>query len=119
MVAVAEAVDDAVAVGVRVRVGVRVKDGIGVAVGVDPARAASTAAYASTRPKPNALLGTTVVEIPPQVWAGLTMTAVLVVPSRIARVVAMSPTRSGRADHRRATAPATCGVAIEVPLQLA
>ncbi len=34
---------------------------------------------------------------------------------RSARVSSIFPIRDGAADHRRATAPATCGVAIDVP----
>ena len=71
------------------------------------------AASASTSPEPKLLFGTTVLPPqpgPPPPTAGL---AVLV---NSCFVAAMFRTRSGRADHRRATTPTTCGPAIEVPL---
>jgi len=37
---------------------------------------------------------------------------------KIVLVVAMSRTNCGRADQSRATTPATCGPAIDVPLEL-
>ena len=56
--------------------------------------------------------------LPPQ-RVGLfgTVTAGLAVLVRSCLVAAMFLTRSGRADHSRATTPTTCGPAIEVPLK--
>lgn len=74
---------------------------------------ALNAASASTSPEPKLLFGTTVLPpqpVPPPPTAGL---AVLV---NSCFVAAMLRTRSGRADHNRATTPTTCGPAIEVPL---
>jgi hypothetical protein len=56
--------------------------------------------------------------MPPQVCA-LTDTPELAVFCKIALVVAMSRTNSGRADQSNATTPTTWGPAIEVPLRLA
>jgi hypothetical protein len=41
----------------------------------------------------------------------------MAVCSRMARVASTSLTRAGAADHIRATVPARCGVAIDVPLK--
>ena len=56
--------------------------------------------------------------MPPQVCAGLTVTAGLAELCRIAFVVAMSRANCGRADQSKATTPTTCGPAIEVPERL-
>jgi hypothetical protein len=63
------------------------------------------------------LFGICVEGVPPQVCA-LTVTAGLAVFSRIDLVAAMSRTNAGRADQSNATTPATCGPAIDVPLEL-
>ena len=68
-----------------------------------------TAANTSSRPSPYMLLFS---GVPPQVRS-FTSTAVR---SSSARVAVRSPVSSGTADHSSATAPATCGEAIEVPL---
>src|SRR5687767_12205997 len=53
--------------------------------------------------------------MPLHVCAGLTTIAGLAVFCSTFLVVAISRTRAGRADQRRATTPLTCGPAIEVP----
>jgi hypothetical protein len=63
------------------------------------------------------LFGIAVEGVPPQV-CGLTVTAGLAVFCRTVRVAAMSRANCGRADQSRATTPATCGPAIDVPDKL-
>jgi hypothetical protein len=65
------------------------------------------------------LFGIAVEGVPPQVCAGLTVTAGFAEACRIAFVPAMSRASCGRADQSRATTPTTCGPAIEVPERLA
>ena len=48
----------------------------------------------------------------------MTVTFGLAVFCKIVLVAAMSRTNCGRADQSNATTPATCGPAIEVPLEL-
>src|SRR2546423_104891 len=57
--------------------------------------------------------------VPPQVWAGFTVTAGFAVLCRSALVAATSRSSAGRADQSSATTPTTCGPAIEVPLKFA
>ncbi len=71
-------------------------------------RARVTAASTSRRPSPHTPLSAAV---PPQARSAVSTA----VRSRRSRVRAMSETRAGLADHMRATAPATCGAAIDVP----
>jgi hypothetical protein len=80
-------------------------------VPVGPRGEASTAAKASRRPWPKPLLFS---GVPPQVGSGVSAA----LPSRMARVASISPTRDGAADHISATTPARWGVAMEVPLAL-
>src|SRR5215510_12021354 len=79
---------------------------------VGPRGDCATAARASSRPCPQTLLFPAV---PPQVRSEVS-TAVW---SSSARVWATSPLNAGAADQIRATVPARCGAAIEVPLKLA
>jgi hypothetical protein len=74
-----------------------------------------TAAEASTKPQPKWLLGTW--SVPPQSSPFAAVTFRLAVLVRISFVAAMFLASSGWADHNRATTPATCGPAIEVPLR--
>jgi hypothetical protein len=74
--------------------------------------ASSTAARASIRPQPKELLGTEVGMSSPQLWAVVRPTALAMTISSIRRT---SPARSGSAEISRATSPATCGPAIDVP----
>src|SRR5512144_2313727 len=81
-------------------------------VPVGPRGERSTAAYASSRPSPYTLL---FAAVPPQLESGVS----IAVWSRMERVQATSPMSGGAADHISATTPATCGVAIDVPLKAA
>src|SRR5947207_1992466 len=56
--------------------------------------------------------------MPPQAVPLETFTAGLALDWRSALVAAMSLRRDGYADQSRATAPTTCGPAMEVPLQV-
>jgi hypothetical protein len=80
-------------------------------VPVAPCGAAVTAASAFSFPSPQTLLFPA---SPPHV---VLFTSVAVW-SRSVRVRATSPLSSGEIDQTRATVPATCGDAIEVPLML-
>src|SRR5512138_2247452 len=64
-----------------------------------PVPAALTAASTSTRPEPKELFGIVVEDVPPQVCAGLTVTAGFAVLVRSAFVAAMSRTSCERADQ--------------------
>src|SRR5690606_5754198 len=66
----------------------------------------------SSLPSPHTLLSSAV---PPPVVSSVSTAASL----RSACVPSMSPTSAGAALHRTATAPARCGVAIDVPLKAA
>ena len=78
---------------------------------VGPRGDRSTAASASSRPSPKTLLSSAV---PPHCRSSVSIAE----SSRMARVVSMSPSSAGAADHMRAMVPATCGEAIEVPLMV-
>src|SRR5205823_5216633 len=75
---------------------------------------ALNAASTSMRPNPNTLFGTCVAVSPAQPCALVNGTAVR---SSTDSVSSTLPRNSGYADHNKATAPATCGAAIEVPLR--
>ena len=68
------------------------------------------------RPQPQAVFGMAEPGMPPQVSAFARKTAVFF---RMSWMASTSPARSGRALMIRATAPATWGPAMEVPLKLA
>ena len=69
------------------------------------------------RPEPKWLFGTW--SMPPHCVPFETVTFGLAVCCSTCRVAAVSRASGGRADHNRATTPATCGAAIEVPLRAA
>jgi hypothetical protein len=62
------------------------------------------------------LFGIWVEGIPPQVW-GVTTTEGFAVFCNRVFVASISRAKAGRADQSKATTPATCGPAIEVPLR--
>src|SRR4029077_9199688 len=66
----------------------------------------------SRRPHPKTACGTSPPAYAPQVWSTVRATAPR---SSAASVRSTSPASSGSADHNRATAPATCGAAADVP----
>lgn len=70
--------------------------------------ALSTDAKMSSLPSPQTLF---MPAVPPQCVSSTSRAPWL----SSARVSSMSPMREGADDHSRATAPATCGVAIDVP----
>ncbi|URN06943.1 hypothetical protein LUW74_28905 [Actinomadura madurae] len=73
-----------------------------------PALPARIRDSASSLPSPKALLSS---EVPPHCSSRVSME----VRSSRVRVASRSRAYSGSADHSSATAPATCGVAIDVP----
>ena len=74
--------------------------------------AAATAAKASSLPSPQTLLSAAV---PPRCGSDVSKA----VASSRAAVAAMFPRRAGISDQRSATVPATCGEAMDVPLDTA
>ena len=80
--------------------------------GCTGARAVDTAAKMSRRPQPKTGFGTAVPGIPPHCWSDVRGTAVA---RRSSSVSGTWPASHGAADQRSATAPETCGVAIDVP----
>lgn len=65
-------------------------------------------------PWPKVLFGRAVPATPPQVCVLVLGVAVRLIASSVAGILPMS---SGFADQSRATKPATCGPAMDVPLQ--
>src|SRR5688572_22300947 len=72
-----------------------------------------TAAYASSSPAPKVLFGLPPAALFPQ---DSFVRSCAALPSRSCAVLAGLPTSSGTKDQSNATTPATCGLAIEVPL---
>src|SRR4051794_31282671 len=94
-VRVAVVVDEALAVGVLVGAGRGDSVALAVKVG-DDGGPAFTAANASTRPNPKSLLGTLLVDRPPQICGGLTSTVGFALFCRTSFVAAISRISCGR-----------------------